>query len=97
MHIFTSNENIYQNTQTILKDTLNILLQRSFRDFMNMKDREDIHFIIFNVKCLNVYTHARISTIVKKALTESVFASQALQLKHKLCSTNFQVLLRSYS
>ena len=36
-----------------------------FYDFMNTKDRHYIDFIIFNVKCPNVYTHAHFNPTVK--------------------------------
>ena len=36
-----------------------------------------IVFISFNVKCPNVYTHAHFSTVVKWALSESIFAGLA--------------------
>ena len=44
---------------------LRILSQRISGDFMNTKYRHNIDFISFNVKGLNVYTHAHIPTVVK--------------------------------
>ena len=53
-----------------LKDLLYILLQRISGNFMNTKDRHDIDFIHFNVKCTNYYTHAHITTIAKLSFLE---------------------------
>ena len=36
----------------------------TMNDFMNTKDTHHIGFISFNVKCLNVYTHAHFPTVV---------------------------------
>ena len=47
-----------------LKDILNLRAQRISGDFVNTKDRHHIAFISFNVKCPNVYTHARFPTVV---------------------------------
>ena len=58
--ILTSNKNatpIY--VHLYLKDILNILSQRISGDFMKTKYRHHIDFISFNVKGLNVYTHAQ--------------------------------------
>ena len=54
----------HQNVHQYLKDILNILSQRISGDFMNTKEKHHIGMISFNVKCLNVYTHARFPTVV---------------------------------
>ena len=53
----------HQNVHQYLKDLLSILSQRISGDFMNTKDRNHIDFFSFNVKYLNVYTHAHFPII----------------------------------
>ena len=54
----------HQNVHQYLKDIFDLLSQRIFDDFMKTKDKHHIGFISFNVKCLNVYTHAHFPTVV---------------------------------
>ena len=60
----------HPNVHQYLKDILNILSHRISGDFMNTKSRHYIGFISFNVKYLNVYTHAHFQPVVKKAFSE---------------------------
>ena len=54
----------HPNVHQYFKDILNILSQMISGDFMNTKDGHHIGFITFNLKCLNVYTHAHFQTVV---------------------------------
>ena len=55
----------HQNVHHYLKDILNIFLLRISGVFIYTKDRHHIDFIIINVKCPNVYTHALIPNVIK--------------------------------
>ena len=64
-YILTSNENATPKCSSIYHGyIIYILSQGIFGDFMNTKDRHDIGFISFNVKCPNVDTHAHFPTVV---------------------------------
>ena len=67
----------HQNVHQYLKDILNILSHRISGDFMNTRSRHHTGFISFHVKCPNVYTHAHLPTVVKKAFSELTFAGKA--------------------
>ena len=54
----------HPNVHNYLKDILSIISLRMSGDFMNTKDRHNIGFSSFNVKCPNVYTHAHFPTVV---------------------------------
>ena len=91
--IKTQHPNVYQ----YLRDILNILSPRISGDFMNEKDGHHIDFISFYVKCLNVYTHAHIPTVVigisRISICSPSLAIIPKIMKYWLCGTNFQVFL----
>ena len=87
----------HPNVQYI-NDILNILSHRISGDFMNTKDRRYIGFIGFNVKCLNVYTHAHFPTVVFTVnICRNSLAAIPKIMNYWLCGTNFQVFLLRFS
>ena len=66
MHIYSrAMKTQHLNVHQYFNDILNILLQRISGVFMNTKDRQNIGFISFNVKCSNIYTHAHVRTVLE--------------------------------
>ena len=62
INILPSNENATPKCASLSQGYSEYTL---IEDLLNTKDRHHIDFISFNVKCPNVYTHAKFPTVVK--------------------------------